>query len=164
MVISGKTTDVVDIGYLLADLVEDAVSDMSAIGKQKAANKAILLVEDSPFFRNLTVPMLSAVGYKVTMAENGQEALQLLTENDMKFDIIVTDIEMPVMDGFEFAAACRKSPQVNGTPIVAYTASLSSEIIKRSKEVGMNDCIVKTDRPGLLESVAHWLVTHKEAV
>lgn len=164
MVISGKTTDVVDIGYLLADLVEDAVADMSAIGKQKAANKTILLVEDSPFFRNLTVPMLSAVGYKVTMAENGQEALQLLTEDDMKFDIIVTDIEMPVMDGFEFAAACRKSPQVNGTPIVAYTASLSSEIIKRSKEVGMNDCIVKTDRPGLLESVAHWLVTYKEAV
>jgi|CXWL01.1.fsa_nt_gi two-component system chemotaxis sensor kinase CheA len=164
MVISGKTTDVVDIGYLLSDLVEDVVADMSSVGKQRIANKTILLVEDSPFFRNLTVPMLSAVGYKVTSAENGQEALQMLTEENMKFDVIVTDIEMPVMDGFDFVTACRKNSQVNGTPILGYTASLSTEVIQRSKDVGMNDCIVKTDRPGLLEAVAHWIVSHnKEA-
>ncbi len=163
MVISGKTTDVVDIGYLLSDLVEDMVADLGASGKQKAHNKTILLVEDSPFFRNLTVPMLSAVGYKVTSAENGQEALHMLTEDKMKFDLIVTDIEMPVMDGFEFVTACRKSAQVNGTPIVGYTASLSKDVISRSKDVGMNDCIVKTDRPGLLDAVAHFIVAHKEA-
>jgi len=163
MVINGKTTDVVDIGYLLADMVEDAVADMSATGKIKATNKTILLVEDSPFFRNLTIPMLAAVGYKVTSAENGQKALQMLTDDNMKFDVIVTDIEMPLMDGFEFATACRKNSQVNGTPIVGYTASLSNEIIQRSKDVGMNDCIVKTDRPGLLDAVAHWIISHKEA-
>lgn len=163
MVISGKTTDVVDIGYLLSDLVEDVVADMSSSGKQKALNKTILLVEDSPFFRNLTVPMLSAVGYKVTSAENGQEALQMLTDDNMKFDIIVTDIEMPVMDGFEFTTACRKNAQINGTPIVGYTASLSTDVIARSKDVGMNDCIVKTDRPGLLDAVAHLIISHKEA-
>ncbi len=163
MVINGKTTDVVDIGYLLSDLVEDAVADMSATGKIKATNKTILLVEDSPFFRNLTIPMLAAVGYKVTSAENGQKALQMLTDDNMKFDVIVTDIEMPLMDGFEFATACRKNSQVNGTPIVGYTASLSNEIIQRSKDVGMNDCIVKTDRPGLLDAVAHWIISHKEA-
>ena len=163
MVISGKTTDVVDIGYLLSDLVDDVVADMSSAGKQKALNKTILLVEDSPFFRNLTIPMLSAVGYKVTSAENGQEALQMLTDNNMKFDIIVTDIEMPIMDGFEFTTACRKNAQINGTPIVGYTASLSSDVIARSKDVGMNDCIMKTDRPGLLDAVAHLIISHKEA-
>lgn len=163
MVISGKTTDVVDIGYLLSDLVEDAMSDMGASSKQKAQNKTILLVEDSPFFRNLTVPMLSAMGYQVTSAENGQEALHMLTEDKMKFDVIVTDIEMPVMDGYEFVAACRKSTQVNGTPIVGYTASLSKDVVSRSKDVGMNDCIMKTDRPGLLDAVAHLIIGHKEA-
>lgn len=164
MVISGKTTDVVDIGYLLSDLVDDVVTDMSSASKQKAMNKSILLVEDSPFFRNLTVPMLSAVGYSVTSVENATEALHMLTDGKMKFDVIVTDIEMPVMDGFEFVTACRKSSQVNGTPIVGYTASLSTEVVQRSKDVGMNDCIMKTDRPGLLEAVAHWIVSHKEAV
>ncbi len=162
MVISGKTTDVVDIAYLLADLVEDAMLDMGP-AKQKAHNKTILLVEDSPFFRNLTVPMLSAMGYQVTSAENGQEALHMLTEDKMHFDVIVTDIEMPVMDGYEFVTACRKSAQVNGTPIVGYTASLSQDVISRSKDVGMNDCIMKTDRPGLLDAVAHLIIEHKEA-
>ncbi len=164
MVLAGKTTDVVDIGYLLKDLVDDAVANVSASGKNHGANKTILLVEDSPFFRNLTVPMLSAVGYKVTTAENGEIAFNMLTNDNLKFDAIVTDIEMPVMDGFQFASACRKTPKINGTPIIAYTASLSNEVIERSKSVGMNDCITKTDRLGLLDSVAHWLVSHKEAI
>ena len=164
MVISGKTTDVVDIGYLLADLVDDAMAEMSEITKRKAADKTILLVEDSPFFRNLTVPMLSAAGYHVTAAENGQEALDILTEQDMHFDMIITDIEMPVMDGFEFAINCRKSSKVNGTPIIAYTSSMSSEVERHSREVGVNACITKTDRIGLLDSVAHWISIsgHKE--
>ena len=165
MVISGKATDVVDIGYLLKDLVEDAVAGMSVDGVRKASEKTILLVEDSPFFRNLTVPMLSAAGYQVTTAENGQEAYNLLTEKNMIFDMIVTDLEMPVMDGFEFATACRKSAKINGTPIIAYTSSLSSEVSQHSKDAGMNDCIMKTDRLGLLDSVGHWLAIaphHKE--
>lgn len=166
MVISGKTTDIVDIGYLLTDLVDDAVAEMSETAKQKATDKSILLVEDSPFFRNLTVPMLAAAGYHVTSAENGQEAYDMLTEQNMHFDMIVTDIEMPVMDGFEFASNCRKSPKVNGTPIVAYTSSMSAEVEKHSKDVGMNDCIPKTDRIGLLDSVAHWISvsSHKEVL
>ncbi|MEZ5690446.1 MAG: chemotaxis protein CheW [Rickettsiales bacterium] len=162
MVILGKTTDIVDIGYLLSDLVGEVVADSNSIGKQQAENKSILLVEDSPFFRNLTVPMLSAVGYNVSVAENGRDALNILSKQDKKFDVIVTDIEMPVMDGFDFVSACRNNTNINGTPIVGYTASLSSEVVQRSKEVGMNDCIVKTDRPGLLGSIAHWVLGHKE--
>jgi len=160
MVISGKTTDIVDIGYLLADLVDEAAAKINDASKQKAAEKSVLLVEDSPFFRNLTVPMLEAAGYHITTAENGQEALNLVVERNMHFDVIVTDIEMPVMDGFEFADACRKSQKINGTPIIAYTSSLSEEVAKHSKDVGMNDCITKTDRLGLLDSVAHWLSVH----
>ena len=77
--------------------------------------------------------------------------------------MIVTDIEMPGMDGFEFAKNCRSNPNVNGIPIIAYTATMSEEVVLRSKTAGMNDCIVKTDRPGLLESVARHISIHKEA-
>jgi len=156
MVIAGKSADVVDVSYLLADLVDHAVTT-GDISRQKAAECQVLLVEDSPFFRNLTVPFLSAAGYKVTAAEDANVALQLLTKDHMHFDMIVTDIEMPGMNGFEFASACRATPEINGTPIIAYTASLSHEVMQRSKEVGMNDCIVKTDRVGLLDSMARYL-------
>lgn len=162
MVIAGKSTDVVDVGFLLSDLVDNVVSDIDHISKTKASECSLLLVEDSPFFRNLTVPYLASVGYKVTSAENAEEALEIIADGK-KFDMIVTDLEMPGMNGFEFAVTCRNSQQAKHIPIVAYTASMSEEVKKRSKDSGMNDCIVKTDRAGLLETVSHWLSMEVEA-
>lgn len=162
MVIAGKTTDVVDVGAILSELVEDSVSEQNKMSKDQAQHCELLLVEDSPFFRNLTLPFLSAAGYRVTAAENAEQALSMLIEKGKHFDMIVTDIEMPGMNGFEFATACRNAKQLNGIPIVAYTASMSDEVLKRSVSSGMNDCIVKTDRPGLLLSVAKHLSEHKE--
>ncbi len=163
MVIAGKTTDVVDVGSILSEIVDAAVSNQSKMGADQAKNCELLLVEDSPFFRNLTMPFLSAVGYKVTSADSAEQALNILIDQGKHFDMIVTDIEMPGMNGFEFATTCRNAKQLNGIPIVAYTASMSDEVMKRSKTAGMNDCIVKTDRPGLLQSVARHLSEHKEA-
>jgi len=164
MVIAGKTTDVVDVGQILSEIVEAVVTNQDEMSKEQAKECELLLVEDSPFFRNLTMPFLSAVGYHVTAAENAEQALSLLIDKGQKFDMIVTDIEMPGMNGFEFATACRNAKQLNGIPIVAYTASMSDEVMKRSKNAGMNDCIVKTDRPGLLQSVAKHLHEHQHGV
>lgn len=157
MVIGGKSTDVVDVGYLLSDVVDQMVTSVDQISKNKAAECEVLLVEDSPFFRNLTVPFLASVGYKVTAAENAEQALDMIAHGK-KFNMIVTDIEMPGMNGFEFATVCRNSQQTKHTPIVAYTASMSEEVRRMTKESGMNDCIVKTDRAGLLDTVSHWLI------
>jgi len=163
MVIAGKATDVVDVGALLSDVVAETVSEQNKLSFEQVQHCELLLVEDSPFFRNLTMPFLSAVGYKVTAANSAEQALSMLVEKGKKFDMIVTDIEMPGMDGFQFATACRNTKQVDGIPIIAYTASMSDEVMKRSLSVGMNDCIVKTDRPGLLLSVAKHLSAHREA-
>jgi len=162
MVINGKTTDIVDVAHLLSDLIGEVVSDINMMTREKASKSKLLLVEDSPFFRNLTVPFLAAAGYKVTATEDASEALELLTRQQEKFDMIVTDIEMPGMSGFDFANACRNNPTINAIPIVAYTATMSDDVMKRSKTAGMKDCIVKTDRPGLLESVARCLSGDKE--
>lgn len=162
MVITGKTTDIVDVGNILSEIVDSSVSDQNKLSKEQAKNCELLLVEDSPFFRNLTLPFLSAVGYHVTSVDSAEQALNMLIEQGQHFDMIVTDIEMPGMNGFEFASACRNAKQLHDIPIIAYTASMSDEVMKRSKTVGMNDCIVKTDRPGLLQSVARNLSEHKE--
>ena len=163
MVIAGKTTDIVDVAHILSDLIDEAVSDTGMLTRDKAGECNLLLVEDSPFFRNITVPFLAAAGYKITSTEDAREALSLLSAGSSKFDMIVTDIEMPGMDGFEFASACRNNPGINGIPIIAYTATMSDEVMRRSRKVGMNDCIVKTDRPGLLESLAKHISVPKEA-
>ncbi len=156
MIIGGRSTDVVDVGFLLADLVESVVSGVDSLSKNRAAECALLLVEDSPFFRNLTVPFLASVGYKVTAAESAEDALEMIA-GGKQFDMIVTDIEMPGMSGFEFAATCRNAQQTRHIPIVAYTASMSEDVKQRSIAAGMNDCIMKTDRAGLLDTVSHWL-------
>ncbi len=162
MVIAGKTTDVVDVASILSDLVDQAISDHQGKGKKGAENCNLLLAEDSPFFRNLTEPFLAASGYSVTSVENGQEALEILSAHPGRFDILVTDIEMPVMDGLALTMACRKHPVLNTLPIIAYTASESMETMQRSKSAGVDACILKTDRPGLLEAVAHHLSVRKE--
>ncbi len=164
MIISGKTTDVVDVGMILGEIAGEASDAGRAEHKEILEHgNDVLLVEDSPFFRNLTVPFLASAGYHVTSAENGEQALSILLDQGKHFDLIVTDIEMPGMSGFDFATACRNAKQVNDIPIVAYTASMSDDVVKRSVSVGMNDCIVKTDRPGLLQSLAKHLSSYKSS-
>jgi len=154
MVVDGKSTDVVDVAHLLRDIIGEA---MGGSGPSLVRECHLLLVEDSPFFRSLTVPFLAAAGYRVTAIESAAEALALLGTPQGKFDMIVTDLEMPGMNGYEFASACRARPMLENLPIIAYTAAMTEEVVKKTQAVGMNDCIVKTDRPGLLQSIAHYL-------
>ena len=157
MIVGGKSTDVVDVAFLLSDLVEQVVAEINPIGKKKISDCNVLLVEDSPFFRNMMVPFFNAAGYQVTAVESAQEALTILNKESSAIDMIVTDLEMPGMDGYEFADVCRNTPRIDEIPIVAYTSSISDETVRKTKAAGMNDCIVKSDRSGLLESVYHWL-------
>jgi two-component system chemotaxis sensor kinase CheA len=96
-VVAGKATDIVDTGFFLTQAFADWFGD----SKHGAADRSrrLLLVDDSPFFRNLMAPLLSASGYKVTTAESADRALKLCEAGD-SFDIILSDIEMPGMNGF----------------------------------------------------------------
>jgi two-component system chemotaxis sensor kinase CheA len=162
MVVNEKVTDVVDVGNLLSDLV--GMVDMTDVNVQSAKDCYLLLVEDSPFYRNLTVPFLSAVGYRVTAAAHANEALQLLHRFPNKFNAIVTDIEMPGINGYEFVATCRREiPSLARLPILAYTSTVNNETLAMCKEAGIDDCIIKTDRGALLKSIARHLAIDKEA-
>lgn len=149
MVINGKTTDVVDVGYLLRELIQDALRDKQA---NLHTGGRMLFVEDSLFFRNLTAPYLSSFGYDVTTAALPSEALGIAQES-RPFDIIVTDVEMPEMDGIELVRTLRRLPGYASVPMVAFTASIDEPLVARAREAGLADVVPKNNREKLMELV-----------
>ena len=99
---------------------------MQSDGRRAHARARILIVDDSPFFRNLLAPLLAVAGYRVTTVESADRALDLCEAGE-DFDVIVSDIEMPGMNGFQFAEAVRSSARWQNTPLVALSSHASAK-------------------------------------
>ena len=149
-VIKDKATEVVDIGYFIEQAFDDWMEQRD--GTRPTRGVRLLLVDDSAFFRNMLAPMLSASGYSVTLADSAARALEL-KDSGVKFDIIISDIEMPGMDGITFAETVRNDPAWRGTPIIALSSHTAPHIIERSRQAGFVDFVGKFDRQGLMESL-----------
>jgi two-component system, chemotaxis family, sensor kinase CheA len=160
IVIMEKTTDVVDVGYLLKDLV----NDLSHLGNTapKVSGVKVLLVEDSLFFRKLIVPFLADLGYIVSEAASPYEALDVVDSKRGDFDLVITDIEMPEMDGFELAQRLRADPRMARLPIIAFTSTVNDIFKQRALKAGMDGIILKTDREALLAEITQQLSTKRE--
>ena len=161
MIISGKTTDMIDVAGLLSETVAQIPSAPSMNRTQEPCK--VMLVEDSPFSRNITEPFLSSAGYKMTSAESGKQALDILAGGE-KLDLIITDIEMPEMNGYEFARACLSNAKYAHIPIIAYTSTVSADVARKCKEAGILDCVGKTDRSGLLTAIAREIAARKKGI
>ena len=161
-IIAGRATDVIDTGHFLLQAFGDwfhAGRDKLVDGRTKA--KRILLVDDSPFFRNLLIPILSVNGFSVTSADSADDALTMV-ESSETFDVIVSDIEMPGMNGFEFARAIAATKWA-GTPMVALSSHTAPQDLERAREVGFLDYVPKFDRDALIHTLNQLLNTEKVA-
>jgi len=150
-IISGKATDVIDTAHYLSLAFGDWFGKADSPFGQTQLRR-LLLVDDSPFFRNLLQPILSVAGFEVTTAETATGALAMC-EAGREFDVIVSDIEMPGMSGFEFAEALRRTERFRETPILALSSHTHPRDIERARDVGFTDFIPKLDREGLLASL-----------
>ncbi len=149
-VIKGRATEVIDIAHFLPLAFEDWLGlQRQPAGK---AIRHVLLIDDAAFFRNMLAPVLKAAGYAVTPAASAQEALALLNAG-RRFDVVITDIEMPGMDGFELATAVHAHPGAAGVPIIGLSTLVSAEAIERGKRVGLHDYVAKFDRQGLIAAL-----------
>jgi CheY-like chemotaxis protein len=101
----------------------------------------ILLVEDSVSARRVYQKLLEAYGYHVRVAEHGVEALALLRSED--FDVVVSDIGMPVMDGYEFARQVRLNPAYNNKRLIALTAYSQPSLVQQARLVGFDSYLIK---------------------
>ena len=116
-----------------------------------------MLAKDSSFFRKQLTSFFQDDGYKVLACEDGQVAWDVLCHSGQMCDLIVTDLEMPHLDGFELASKVRNTPAIRHLPIIAVTSLASDEDVDRGKQVGINDYHIKLDRERLMATVAERL-------
>lgn len=167
-IIRGKATDVIDVSSFLKGAYKDWFKDHGEEDFEREDMKRlrrVLIVDDSPFFRNMLTPLLSVAGYDVTTAENPKRALEL-AEKGQYFDVIVSDIEMPEMSGFEFVETIRKNTGPwQKTPMVALTSHATKNDIERGMSLGFTKYVAKFDRDTLLSAISTTLAEqrHTEA-
>ena len=153
-IIDGKATDLLDASHYMKLVGQDwsSASDDTAFGDEAAPARRILLVDDSPFFRNMLTPLLQAAGYDIQTVENAQAAMNMLDKGG-NFDAIVSDIEMPGMNGFEFVAALKNEERWRNTPVVALSSHGTERDVERGREAGFDEYIIKMDQDALLEAL-----------
>ena len=101
---------------------------------------SILVVDDNPKFLKDALPMY---GYNVTVANDGLEALKILKDKEDMFDLILLDVMMPNMDGWDTLKAIRKNPKTQYTPVIMITAVSEDQKVVSGLRIGADDYIVK---------------------
>ncbi len=149
-IIGDRATEIVDAGYWLTQASRSWFQPTAASRKGRSR---VLVVEDSDFFRNLLVPSLSAAGYEVTTAGTAEKALAM-REAGRRFDAIVSDIEMPGMDGYSFARKVREGGSWADLPMLALSGS---DDVQAGRDAGFTDYIRKFEREALLTSLEQCL-------
>lgn len=161
-IVDGKATEIIDASNFLTRAYNDWFGRTDEGAEQGHTSGRILLVDDSPFFRNLMAPLLRASGYDVLTAESADDALSMRDAGEA-FDVIVSDIEMPGMNGFDLAREIKEKGAWSKTPIVALSSRTSPSDIAAGREVGFVDYVAKLDREALLESLSNTIVKMKGA-
>lgn len=152
-IVRGQATDLIDAHYYINQAFADWFRKTERVGdKTQQKGKKLLLLDDSAFFRNLLTPVLSVAGYQVTAVEHAHRALKLRDEGEM-FDLIISDIEMPDMDGFGFAEQVRSGGIWAGLPLIALSAHVNPQDMAKGHNVGFDDYVPKFDRDALIQTI-----------
>lgn len=147
----------VGLSELVAIDVDRADEDDSEeLVRTRCAGSNVLIVEDDATNREVARGLLEHSGLSLTFATNGREAIA--TCRGREFDLVLMDVQMPVMDGIEATRVLRAMPETSAVPIVAMTANAFSEDRERCIDAGMNDHVAKPIDPTALFRVLHrWL-------
>ncbi len=136
---------------------QDTLHDIRHQSEAALRGARVLLVEDNDMNQELALELLRSAGMEVVLAENGQKALDILTQDD-RFDGVLMDCQMPVMDGYTATRAIRANPKWADLPVLAMTANAMAGDREKVLEVGMNDHIAKPLKiEQMFDTIARWI-------
>ncbi len=151
--IGGQVTDVMDAGHWLMQAWHDWFRDGARSSSGTVRNR-LLVVEDNAFFRQLLLPTLSAAGYQVTAVDSATIALSLRDRDEVPgFDAIISDVEMPGMDGLSFAKNVRAGGRWASVPLIALSGRFTPADITRGQAAGFDEYVGKFDRHALVAAL-----------
>lgn len=123
----------------------------------------LLVVDDSDINREVAQRILEGEGARVELAEDGRQALQMLQAQPDRFDVVLMDVQMPEMDGYEATARIRKSPELADMPVIALTAGAFKRQQDAALEAGMNAFVAKPfEVPDLVAAILQFASCHPQ--
>ncbi|MCL7747408.1 chemotaxis protein [Halalkalibacter alkaliphilus] len=149
-----------DFEKIVVDINPDAglsVDRVKALGDRQRSSKRIVIAEDSTTLRKLLQDTLSAAGYEcLQFFENGKSAWDYLSslskdEIKSKVDVIITDIEMPLMDGHHLTLKIKENPLLSHVPVVIFSSLITTDLYHKGEKVGANAQISKPEIVQLVE-------------
>lgn len=155
-IINKSTTMLVNVFEIVKSLYPEWFEDQviyEADEDLETDPPTILIAEDSNFFRNQVKGYMTESGYEVIEGEDGQIAWDLLQEHSDIITMVVTDIEMPNMDGFELTSIIKNDPRFSHLPVIALTTLAGEEDVAKGKAVGVDEYHIKLDKEKLMASV-----------
>jgi two-component system chemotaxis sensor kinase CheA len=153
--IHDKLTFLLDL-FSLAEKVSPDIFKTKAF-TEAPVKKRLLVVDDTPFFRDLEKKYFESIGFEVTLAFNGQEALDVLIAKPRGFDLVVTDIVMPVMDGYGLLKSIQSNQHLSHLPVIALTSFAQEESHEKAKSAGFYGYALKTNKETILQAVSNFI-------
>ena len=164
ILVNGGVAPVMDMMRLLHELEDGTLTpyNSEAAILPHVQRKAVLVVDDSLSNRKSMRLMLEAMGYSVHTAVDGMDALELM--NTLQVDLVLTDLEMPRMNGLEMTQAIRIWPEMKHLPIVMITSRSTQKHRKLAAEAGVDGYLTKpVQTEALQQEVQQWLGTQMDS-
>jgi len=146
-IINGKATDVIDTQHFIM-----TASPEWFIRNESQHNYRVLVIDDSLFFRQLVTTSLETEEFNVTSASSAVQAVEMI-EHGERFDVIISDLEMPMMDGFEFAEWIKERPDGKTRPLIALSSLSGAAVETRALESGYDRYLTKFNAQQLIKTI-----------
>lgn len=151
--VNGKTVTLIDVYSFMEIKPRKNIKERIVSVLKSKEKPLVLIAEDTAIFRKMVKAIFEELGFEILMAIDGAEAVKILNERYKEIDLIVSDIEMPNMTGYEFAKAVRENQSWKHLPMIALTTRYSPEDIQKGKVAGFTEYLEKFKKDEIVQAV-----------